>query len=81
MATSRVLWERGLREDHAKLAANIRFERDGKIKEIRVKWREGFKALKKENDRLLLEVQETFHNGMAANDTWLREQLSMGPPK
>lgn len=78
---SRSNWEKGWREDTAKWRSSAAIDRDVETKEISRKWKEGFKALKEENDRRQLECKETFYEKMRENDTWLKEQLAMGPPK
>ena len=81
MPVSRTMWERGLRSDHAKWKRAAMIDLQEKTKEVTRKWKEGFAALKAENDRLQLEAKETYHNDIVAADTHLREQLAMGPPK
>jgi hypothetical protein len=81
MAVSVSLYRKATYQLHAKAALNIRRERDQTTVEITRKWKDGYKALKEENDRLQLENNETFHEKMCANDDWLKEQLAMGPPK
>jgi len=74
-------WEKGLREDKAKMEGNVRDERNAKVKEISRKWKEGFKRLKEENDKMQFEAKETLHEKLRQNDEWLREQLRIGPPQ
>jgi len=80
MAISRSAWERGIRTDYIARKKAIRDARDTKTVVISEKWRSGFRDLKAENDRLQIERDETYHRDMVENDTWLREQLALGPP-
>ena len=81
MAISRTMWERGVREDYAKFKRAAAIDRAERVKEITRKWKEGFVNLKAENDRLQIENTETYHDDMVSADTFLREQIAMGPPK
>ena len=81
MAVSRTMWERGLRSDLAKWKRAAAIDREERVKVITKRWKDGFRALKEENDRLQLENQETYHNDIVAAETHFREAMAMGPPK
>lgn len=81
MGVSRTMWLRGLNEDYAKMRMNARDERDAKTKEITLKWRDGFKALKEENDRLQRERDEAYRTEIAELEAMHKQALAQGPPK
>ncbi|NWG75976.1 MAG: hypothetical protein HXY24_15475 [Rubrivivax sp.] len=81
MAVSKTMWLKGLREDLAKWKRAAAIDRSERVKEITRKWREGFAALKAENDRLQRENEEQYHNDIVAAETHFREAVEMGPPK
>lgn len=81
MGVSRYMWERGLRSDFAKLREHAVDERDQKVKEVSMKWKEGYKVLKEENDRMQRELNEWYKNEMASIDADLKRLLAAGPPK
>lgn len=81
MAVSKEMWLKGLHSDAAKMKANARDERDKRVVEITRKWRDGYKALKEENDRLQKESQLGYVKEMEDVDAWLSMQINKGPPK
>ena len=81
MAVSRSMWERGLRSDFAKLRMNATDERDEKVKYISGRWKDGFKMLKDENDRLQRETADWYRRELADIDADFKRQLAAGPPK
>jgi outer membrane biogenesis lipoprotein LolB len=81
MGVSRTMWLRGINEDAAKMRGNARDERDERTKEITRKWKDGFKALKEENDRLQRENVETFNREIADIDAMTKSQIAQGPPR
>ncbi len=80
MPVSRTMWLRGLNEDYAKMRMNARDERDEKTKEITRKWKEGFKALKEENDRLQRECIEAYNREITELASMHKTSLAQGPP-
>ena len=80
MPVSRTMWLRGIREDAAKMKGNAKDERQARVVEITRKWRDGFRALKEENDRLQLENEETYRREIAEIDAMTARQIAQGPP-
>jgi len=80
MPVSRTMWLRGLNEDYSKMKMNARDERDEKIKEITRKWKDGFRALKEENDRLQRECFEAYNREIAELSASYKTSLAQGPP-
>lgn len=81
MAVSRSMWERGLRVDHLRMARNFRSERDAELSQLENIRRNNIKVFESGHKEDVLKVNEAYHEKMRDNDTWLKEQLAMGPPK
>jgi hypothetical protein len=81
MAVSGTMWLRGLNEDYAKMKMNARDERDEKTRALTQRWKEGFKALKEENDRLQRERDEAYNREIADLAASYRGSLAQGPPR
>ena len=80
MAIARHVWFAGLRRDYSDRKRTIVAQRNERTRDISLAWKNGYAALKAENDRLELERNEEFQDSMVANDRWFQEQLAMGPP-
>ena len=80
MPVSRTMWLRGIRADAATMKAGAGDERKARVAEITRKWRDGFRALKEENDRLQRENEETYRREIAEIDRMTAAQIAQGPP-
>jgi hypothetical protein len=80
MPVSRTMWLRGLNEDYGKMKFNAREERDDQIKVITQKWRDGYKLLKEENDRMQKENEDKYKAELAELLRSHNASLAQGPP-
>jgi hypothetical protein len=80
MPVSKTMWLKGLNEDFAKMKMNARDARDTKVREITTRWREGFKALKDENDRLQLECSDAYKKEIEELEAMHEASIAQGPP-
>ena len=80
MPVSRTMWLRGIQIDAAKMKMNAMDDRKVRVKEITQKWRDGFKALKEENDRLQVLNKDTYEDEIGEINEMTRSQIAQGPP-
>ena len=80
MGVSRTMWLRGILTDAAKMKDTARRERNERTKEITIRWNEGFKKLKDDNDRQQRSNAETFNREIKQINQMTQAQIAQGPP-
>ena len=80
MAVSRSMWLRGINEDFQKWKRAAVIDRAEETKSISLKWKNGFAALKVENDQLQEARDEKFKADLAAARAQYNSWLAQGPP-
>lgn len=77
---SRTMWLRGIRADAAKMKANAHDDFKEATREISRKWKEGFRALKEENDSLQVQAKNRLTTELQSIDAMTAQQIAQGPP-
>ena len=76
----KTIWKEEVMRNYARATRDNRTGREHLIEECTKKWKEGFRALKAENDRRQKAVGLFMKEQTAEVDAWLKEQLATGPP-
>ena len=58
-----------------------RDQNEANIKEVSLRWKEGYKALKDANDSMQKENEMQFKAEIAEIDAMTKSQIAQGPPK
>ena len=80
MAVSKTEWQRQVRADGAMMKDEHRRERFRRIAEITKMWRDGFQALKEENDRMQKELKDWHELEELQIRNYVIENLQRGGP-
>jgi hypothetical protein len=75
------MWLRGINQDAATMRATARSEFREKTEYITRRWKDGFKALKEENDSLQKEASAWLKAELADIETLTRQHIAQGPPE
>jgi F0F1-type ATP synthase membrane subunit b/b' len=71
------MWLKGMREDNAKVVANAHDEFKEKTKEITRRWKEGFAALKAENDERQERNKKFVMEQLKEINQWLADAIEV----
>ena len=77
---SRTMWLQGIYHDAATMRSNARAENRKYVSDTSEIWRNGFKALKEENDRRQAEGKAWLQKELADIDAMTKAQIAQGPP-
>lgn len=80
MAVSRTMWLKGLREDLSKWMRAAAIDKNEETKAISLRWKNGFQALKVENDQAQEARDEKYKADIAAARADYNARLAQGPP-
>lgn len=79
MPISKQGWINEVRYHAARLKAQAREEREARKGDITLRWKNGFRALKEENDRLQRESEEKYKKDITDIDAESTRRIAGGP--
>ena len=80
MAISKSAWYRRYLSEASEMRQTARVQRAERIRDISLKWKEGFAALKAENDRLQREAAEEYGAELIRIQGWINQKAVEPPP-
>ena len=75
------IWLKSFQTDMARYRRQERDQNEANIKEVSLRWKEGYKALKDANDAMQKENEMQFKAEIAEIDAMTKSQIAQGPPK